>query len=79
MKIGDKLVYGFNDRKHSIKCTFKKYKITKSGEVLIYAASQGGMIVAPWEMFKKAQKTGIANRRMGGSIPSNAFYKKKKG
>lgn len=54
MKIGDKLVYGFNDRKHSIKCTFKKYKITKSGEVIIYAASQGGMIVAPWEMFKKA-------------------------
>ena len=43
MKTGDKLVYGFNDRKHSIKCTFKKYKITKSG-----------MIAGPWEMFKKA-------------------------
>jgi hypothetical protein len=54
MKIGDKLVYGFNDRKHFIECTFKKYKITKSGEVVIYAASQGGMIVAPWKMFKKA-------------------------
>ena len=54
MKIGDKLVYGFNDRENSIKCTFKKYKITKSGEVVIYPASQGGMIVAPWGMFKKA-------------------------
>lgn len=49
MKAGDKIIYG-----KEIECTFKKYEITKSGEVVIYAACQGGMIAGPWEMFKKA-------------------------
>ena len=50
MKIGDKIIYG-----NEIECIFKNYKITSSGEVIIYANCKGGTIIAPWEMFKKAQ------------------------
>lgn len=49
MKIGDKIVYG-----NAIECIFKKYEIAKNGEVIIYANCKDGIIIAPWEMFKKA-------------------------
>lgn len=48
MKIGDKIIYG-----NEIECIFKKCEITPNGEIIIYADCKGGMIVAPWEMFKK--------------------------
>lgn len=53
MRIGDKIIYGFNDRENSVECIFKKYEITKNGEVIIYADCKGGTIIAPWEMFKE--------------------------
>lgn len=54
MKTGDKIIYGVHDPENLIECTFKKCEITKNGEVIIYADCEGGTIVAPWEMFKKA-------------------------
>lgn len=48
MKTGDKIIYS-----NEIECIFKDYEITPSGEVIIYADCKGGMIVAPWEMFKE--------------------------
>lgn len=55
MKAGDKIIYGVQDPENLIECTFKKCEITPIGEVIIYADCEGGTIVAPWEMFKKAQ------------------------
>jgi hypothetical protein len=54
MKAGDKIIYGVQDPENLIECTFKKCEITPIGEVIIYADCEGGTIVAPWEMFKKA-------------------------
>lgn len=48
MKIGGKIIYG-----NEIECIFKNYKITPSGEVIIYADYKGSTIIAPWEMFKE--------------------------
>ena len=51
---GQKLIYGNNDKTHSIECTYTgEYRITKDGEIVISATCEGGTITAPIEMFKR--------------------------
>ena len=52
MKKGDILIYGAGDTENAIKCVFESYEITEKGDVIISAKCNGGMIIAPWEMFK---------------------------
>lgn len=52
MKKGDILIYSAGDPENAIECVFDSYEITDKGDVIISAKCNGGMIIAPWEMFK---------------------------
>ena len=52
MTKGKKLIYGANDKAHSIECVYTgEYRITKDGNIVISATCEGGTITAPIEMF----------------------------
>ena len=54
MNKGQKLIYGANDKVHSIECVYTgEYRITKDGEIVISATCEGGMIIAPIWMFTR--------------------------
>ena len=47
MTKGQKLIYGNNDKAHSIKCTYTgEYRITKDGSVIYEYASDDGRILS---------------------------------
>ena len=49
---GKKLIYGANDKAHSIECVYTgEYRITKDGNIVISATCEDGTITAPIEMF----------------------------
>lgn len=50
-KPGDIITYGYNDQENAIKCVYY-YSYKKEGELIIYAACEGGSIQAPAYMFK---------------------------
>lgn len=51
---GQKLIYGANDKAHSIECTYTgEYRITSDGNIVISATCEGGTITAPIEMFTR--------------------------
>ena len=51
---GQKLIYGTNDKSHSIECVYTgEYRITKDGNVVISATCNGETITAPIEMFTR--------------------------
>lgn len=52
MTKGQKLIYGNNDKVHSIECIYTgNYRITKDGEIVISATCEDATIIAPIEMF----------------------------
>ena len=52
MTKGQKLIYGTNDKSHSIECVYTvEYRIIKDGNIVISATCEGGTITAPIEMF----------------------------
>lgn len=54
MTKGQKLIYGNNDKEHSIECVYTgEYQITSKGEIIINATCENGTITAPIEMFKR--------------------------
>lgn len=58
MKKGQKLIYGFNDKKHAIPCTYtgKWELLLPGGDIAIYATCEGGgTIKAPLDMFKEVE------------------------
>lgn len=57
MKKGDILIYGAGDPENAIECVFESYEITEKGDVIISAKCNGGMIIAPWEMFKQPKRS----------------------
>lgn len=51
---GQKLIYGANDKAHSIECVYTgEYRITKDGNIVISATCEDGTITAPIEMFTR--------------------------
>lgn len=54
---GQKLIYGFHDKKHAIPCTYTgKWELLPNGQIIIYAnCDEGGTIKALIEMFKKVE------------------------
>ena len=54
MTKGQKLIYGANDKSHSIECVYTgEYRITKDGNIVISANCEDGTITAPIEMFTR--------------------------
>ena len=54
MTKGQKLIYGNNDKAHSINCTYTgAYRITREGNIVISASCEGGTITTPIEMFTR--------------------------
>lgn len=52
MTKGQKLIYGNNDKVHSIECIYTgNYRITKDGEIVISTTCEDATITAPIEMF----------------------------
>ena len=45
MTKGQKLIYGNNDKAHSIECVYTgEYRITKDGNIIISATCNGGSV-----------------------------------
>lgn len=56
MTKGQKLIYGFHDKKRAIPCTYTgKWELLPDGEIVIYATCDGGTIKAPLDMFKEVR------------------------